>query len=89
MRSESATLAAQAPWVLEMPWHHRRLVDHIAKLRRGTLTVTLASHRPFTLKGPEQGPSAAITIAHPAALMRRLLWRGDLGFAESYLAREW
>ena len=89
MRSESATLAAQAPWVLEMPWHHRRLVDHIAKLRRGTLTVTLAAHRPFTLKGPEQGPSAAITIAHPAALMRRLLWRGDLGFAESYLAREW
>lgn len=89
MRSQSATLAAQMPWVLEMPWHHRRLLDHIAKLRRGTLTVTLASHRPFTLQGPEEGPSAAITIARPAALMRRLLWRGDLGFGESYIARDW
>ena len=89
MRSQSATLAAKVPLVLDMPWHHRKLADQMAKLRRGTLTVQIAQHKPFTLQGPDEGPAASISIARPTALMRRLIWRGDLGFAESFIAGEW
>jgi len=89
MRYDAATLAARPPLVLDMPWHHRRLVDVIARLRRGSLTVKIATHRPFTMAAPEEGPEASISIKRPAALMRRLFWRGDLGFAEAYLAGEW
>jgi cyclopropane-fatty-acyl-phospholipid synthase len=89
MRYDAATLATRPPLVLEMPWHHRRLVDVIARLRRGSLTAKIATHRPFTMAAPEDGPEASITIARPTALMRRLFWRGDLGFAESYMAEDW
>jgi cyclopropane-fatty-acyl-phospholipid synthase len=89
MRSQSATLAARLPFLPAMPWHHRRLVDHLAQLQRGSLTVQIAAHKPFTLRGSEDGPAASVTIGRPAALMRRLFWRGDLGFGEGFIARDW
>lgn len=89
MRPQTATLAARPPFVLSMPWHHRRLVDHLAQLRRGSLTVQIAAHKPFTLHGVEDGPDASIKIDRPGALMRRLFWRGDLGFGEGFIAEDW
>lgn len=89
MRSDTASLAVRLPAIASLPWHHRRLVDHLARLRRGTLQVQLGEGAPFVLNGSEDGPSASIVIKRPASLLRRLFWRGDLGFAESYVAREW
>ncbi len=89
MRNQSASIAAQRPFLAELPWHHRRLVDHLSRLRRGTLQVQLGDAAPFTLRGSEDGPAAAIHIKRPAVLLRRLFWRGDLGFGEGFVARDW
>lgn len=89
MRSESASLAVELPFITRMPWHHRRLVDHLGRLQRGTLQVQFGDFAPFTLRGNEAGPEASILVRHPAALLRRLFWRGDLGFAEAFMAQEW
>jgi len=72
-----------------MPWHHRRLIEHLARLQRGSLRVQLGGFAPFTLNGSEPGPAASILVRRPGALLRRLFWRGDLGFAESFMAGEW
>ena len=39
--------------------------------------------------GLEQGPSARLEIVRPLQLARRALWRGDVGFAEGYMAGDW
>jgi len=89
MPSESTSIAVGRPFTAAMPWHHRRLVDHLARLERGALRVQLGHHAPFTLHGREPGPAAAILVRRPGALLRRLFWRGDLGFAEGFMAGEW
>ena len=89
MSYSTASLAVKVPAVEQLPWHQRRIVDHVARLRRGRLEVAFgASHR-LQIEGREPGPSAAIVIHRPAALLRRLFWRGDLGFAEAYIAGDW
>ena len=89
MRSENASLALQLPAIASMPWHHRRLVDHLARLQRGSLRVRIGRSKPFVLHGSEPGPSGEIDIRRPAALMLRLFWRGDLGFGEAFIAQDW
>lgn len=59
-----------------------------AKLRRGTLDVTLPDGRRFRLGGMEPGPAAAMTLYH-YSFASRLLNGGDLGIAEAYLRGEW
>ncbi|MDJ0741415.1 MAG: cyclopropane-fatty-acyl-phospholipid synthase family protein [Gammaproteobacteria bacterium] len=82
------SLALKLPILARLPWHQRRLVDHLARLRRGRLAVQLGGHA-FVLHGRDDGPAADIAIARPAALLRKLIWRGDLGFAESFIAGDW
>ena len=59
-----------------------------ARLRRGTLDVTLPDGRTVRLGGAEAGPSAKMVLYnyHFAA---RLLNGGDIGIAEAYLNGEW
>lgn len=88
MPSQSASLALDLPARLQLPWQARRLVRHLAKVRRGSLVVDLHGRR-FTLGGQEAGPAAAIRVHRPGALLRRLFWRGDLGFGEAFVAGDW
>jgi len=89
MHSQSASLVVELPFLARMPWPHRRLVEHLARLQYGSLRVQLGDFSPFTLRGSEPGPAASILVRRPAALLRRLFWRGDLGFAEAFMADEW
>ncbi|MBB5047930.1 cyclopropane-fatty-acyl-phospholipid synthase [Rhodopseudomonas rhenobacensis] len=59
-----------------------------AKLRRGTLDVTLPDGRTVRLGGAEPGPAAAMTL-YGYGFASRLLNGGDIGIAEAYLHREW
>lgn len=59
-----------------------------AKLRRGTLDVTLPDGRRLRCGGAEPGPAAAMTV-HNYGFAWRFLNGGDIGIAESYLRREW
>jgi len=59
-----------------------------AKLRRGTLDVTLPDGRTVRCGGVEPGPAAEMTI-YNYGFAWRLARGGDIGIAEAYLRREW
>ncbi len=59
-----------------------------AKLRRGTLDVTLPDGRRVRLGGMEPGPAAVMTL-YNYGFASRLLNGGDIGIAEAYLHGEW
>jgi cyclopropane-fatty-acyl-phospholipid synthase len=59
-----------------------------ARLRRGTLDVTLPDGRVVRLGGAEPGPAAAMTL-YNYGFASRLLNGGDIGIAEAYLNRDW
>ncbi len=88
MNPESASLVAKLPILARLPWHQRRLVDHLARLRRGRLHLLIGGHS-LVLRGEDCELVADISVVRPGALLRRLFWRGDLGFAEAYIAGDW
>ena len=89
MSSQTASLAIDLPAIERMPWYQRRLIEHLRRLRRGCLEIALPDHPAFQIRGAAPGPSADITVVRPGAVLRRLFWRGDLGFAEGFMAGEW
>lgn len=66
----------------------RLALGYAARLRRGTLDVTLPDGRRFRMGGQEPGPAAEMTL-HSYGFATRLLNGGDIGIAEAYLARDW
>jgi cyclopropane-fatty-acyl-phospholipid synthase len=66
------------------PWLLRRVLRH---LECGRLTVILPSGKRIDHSGPRPGPEAI--IVHNNRALRRLLFAGDVGFAEGYIAGDW
>jgi cyclopropane-fatty-acyl-phospholipid synthase len=66
----------------------RLALTFAARLRRGTLDITLPDGRVVRCGGLEPGPAARMTV-HDYRFAWRLARGGDLGIAESYLRREW
>jgi cyclopropane-fatty-acyl-phospholipid synthase len=62
--------------------------SYTARIRRGTLDVTLPDGRRLRFGGAEPGP-AAVMIVHSYKFAWRLMKAGDIGIAESYLRKEW
>jgi len=60
----------------------------LAQLHEGSLSIVLPDGQVIHHSGDEPGPQAQITL-HNWRALRRLLWRGDLGFAEGYIAGDW
>ncbi|HUO53710.1 MAG TPA: class I SAM-dependent methyltransferase, partial [Rhodoblastus sp.] len=60
----------------------------IGRLRAGRLSARLPSGETIEACGAAPGPEAALDIEDWRAL-RRLLLRGDIGFAEGYVAGDW
>jgi len=67
-------------------WGLRRLIN--ARLERGTLTVRTPAGIRVANIGAEAGPQAELVL-HRWRAARRLLLRGDIGFAEAYLDGDW
>jgi cyclopropane-fatty-acyl-phospholipid synthase len=59
-----------------------------AKLRRGTLDITLLDGRVMRFGGAEPGPAAKMTL-HSYGFASRLINAGDIGIAEAYLRGDW
>lgn len=66
-------------------WLARRVLRH---LECGQLTLRTPSGERIEHVGALPGPHGVIDI-HDARVFRRLLTRGDVGFAEAYVAGEW
>jgi cyclopropane-fatty-acyl-phospholipid synthase len=61
---------------------------YAARIRRGTLDVTLPDGRQIRFGGAELGPAAAMTVNN-YNFAWRLMKGGDIGIAEAYLRGEW
>ncbi len=72
----------------DVPKLVRFAFSFVAKLRRGTLDVTLPDGRTVRCGGLEPGPAAQMTI-YNYGFAWRLARGGDIGIAEAYLRREW
>lgn len=66
----------------------RLMLMQAPHLESGRLTITLPDRRKFRIEGRKPGPDADITIHNPR-VARRLLFGGNLSFAESYLDGDW
>lgn len=62
--------------------------NYVARLRRGTLDVTLPGGQVVRFGGMEPGPSACM-IVNDYRFAWRLMQGGDVGIAEAYLRGEW
>ena len=71
-----------------LPRMMRLALGFAARIRYGTLDITLPDGRCLKFGGVEPGPSAAMTV-YDYAFAMRLVNGGDIGFAESYLRGEW
>jgi cyclopropane-fatty-acyl-phospholipid synthase len=67
------------------PWLVRRVLRH---LECGRLTVILPSGERIAHVGRRAGPHGTMEL-HNLRALRRLLIRGDMGFAEGYIAGDW
>ena len=72
----------------DLPRLVRLALSFPAKLKRGTLDVTLLDGRVVRFGGVEPGPSAAMVL-HNYHFAARLIRSGDLGIAEAYLRGDW
>jgi cyclopropane-fatty-acyl-phospholipid synthase len=66
----------------------RLALGFAARIRRGTLDITLPDGRTMRMGGLEPGPAAAMMV-HNYGFATRLVNGGDIGIAEAYLNRDW
>jgi cyclopropane-fatty-acyl-phospholipid synthase len=72
----------------DLPRLARLALGFAAKLRRGTLDITLLDGRVVRMGGIEPGPAAEMTL-RSYSFASRLINAGDIGIAEAYLNGEW
>jgi cyclopropane-fatty-acyl-phospholipid synthase len=72
----------------DLPRLARLALGFAARLKRGTLDITLLDGRVVRMGGLEPGPAAAMTL-HSYSFAPRLINGGDIGIAEAYLDGEW
>jgi cyclopropane-fatty-acyl-phospholipid synthase len=68
--------------------HERVLGAMLRRAEHGLIRIAGPDGTHYEQRGPHDGPVAALSICHWRAL-RRLIFGGALGFAESYLDGEW
>lgn len=88
MQPETATLTIESPLSRGLPLPQRLLVRRLARIRRGQLRLRIAGHT-LQIGSRAGGRQADMAVRRPMALLWRLARRGDLGFAESYVAGDW
>src|SRR6201981_1580639 len=66
----------------------RLALGFAARIKRGTLDITLPDGRILRMGGLEPGPAAGVTV-HNYGFATRLVKRGDIGIAEAYLNGDW
>ena len=72
-----------------MPLSLRPLLIQLSRLEFGSVKIQYKNDLWVHVKGREEGPVAELNVKNPLRLMQRIFWRGDLGFAEGYMAGEW
>lgn len=66
----------------------RIALGYALNIQRGALVMRMPDGRRLLFKGPEPGPAAEIVI-RDYRFARRLVFDGDIGFAEAFIRGEW
>ncbi len=72
-----------------MPVAGRILLSWFRRLQRGRLEGRLPGGEPFIIQGAEPGPHGVMHLHRPMRMVARIITRGSVGFAESYMAGDW
>ncbi len=72
-----------------LPRPSRTLLSWFSRLKRGRMEGQLPGGKTFFIQGAEPGPTGVFNLHRPLPLMARILTRGSVGFAESYMAGDW
>ncbi len=75
--------------VRDLPPALRGILRIAVHLRFGQLDLALGDGRVVRVSGAETGPEARIALRNLNALARRMMLRGDIGFAEGFVAGDW
>lgn len=70
-------------------WPVRAMTRALQPLERGQLTLIDAQGRRHVLRGTQPGTVATWQLHHPWHAVLRILWHGEIGFAEGYMAGDW
>lgn len=71
-----------------LPFAADALLRRLRRIRHGALDVDNTGQR-VALTGEFAGPSGHLRLHQPARVLASLALRGDIGFAESYMAGDW
>lgn len=85
--SEQSTLSLPMAEA-RLPWSLQWLLQQLKQLPAGHLSLTLPNGTHHEFHGQAPGPQAHLCIHNPA-FVRKLLRKGSLGLAESYLDGDW
>ncbi len=85
----SSTWEARIELPSGLPVSAKVLLGWFTRLRRGRLDGSLPSGRAFVIQGAEPGINGTMHLHKPLRMMSRIITRGSVGFAESYMAGEW
>lgn len=67
----------------------RWLARSLARIERGHLTLIAPAGQRVTLEARTPGTEAVLRFRHPWRALLRVLRRGEIGFAEGYIAGDW
>lgn len=81
---EYAIAHAAAP----LAWPLRLALSRIGRIRAGSIEVFLPGGVRRHIQGQAPGPHAVLHLCNPKA-MTRVLRRGEMGFVEGFMARDW
>jgi cyclopropane-fatty-acyl-phospholipid synthase len=70
-------------------WQHRLISRRFANITYGQLTIHFKDGTSVRINGSQNGPCADITFHSLTSTLLKIWWKGDLGFAESYLKGQW
>lgn len=85
----SSTWEARIELPSALPISAKVLLGWLTRLRRGRLDGSLPSGRAFVIQGAEPGINGTMHFHKPLRMISRIITRGSVGFAESYMAGEW
>lgn len=72
-----------------LPWLEQTLIKQFEQLHTGEIRISISGGSSYVVRGEQAGPSADIHIEDVARLLKSVVIRGDLGFAESYMDGYW
>jgi cyclopropane-fatty-acyl-phospholipid synthase len=81
-------LTHKRPRTAGIPFTVSALLGRLSRIQLGSLDVEYAQGS-LTLTGVGMGPTGHIRLHRPGRLLARLAGRGDIGFAEGYMAGDW